>query len=1659
MDVEEEEEEEEEKEEEQPPAIASSIWNQSIALLQPLDLPTLVFDEDDDEAAEGRIVSEEEFESEQEEEEEEKKQPPTAQKEAAKELTDADIDFTPLPLSSDFKLPELTYGDSNGAADSLYYHELWWTEPADFESLVIQNPRRISDRTDVQFEAMVRLAEVAPRFVKKNDPGSLPAFIKRKVSQNEVEMVEIASAAHERVQRKVTRPARVGRIAFDLNSIKLLRLRAGGLDAGSARALFNYHKPQTSRKYDRSFLQSLDRQLSRLRGVIVKQPLTEETALEQLFLYADEMLLLSVVSELVIDPQFVPLSEVVDPSPTRSWKKHWNAILKLQDRPKAKQLLIDLDAVGRDSVWWPIQNKLEASAGAMDQELWEEIVLTAAITASMPWSGSYWSKEQSELLLSYLNMILSILQSYSDVIEGIEAGVEADIERGLLDERDREAEVQRRVNTRVRPFVIALRIQPYTVPDSELLTEIVLNGFYGVERGADGLISQITQQVDGESEAMRLLPRYQPEQGISAQVVEEAAAAGVTSFDVNNYSAGSYNYVNKVMISQTQADVLGSSGLDQKVLSFRGQLIEALQHYRQVTMRAAFLSEQSLPPLTGHDINFILCRVASYISSARNVDIAGVLRAAVKALPKLKSESRRSKRVSEFLFYYALAVKLFLFEDGYLEQPRREIKQQQQQLATRKAASKFLDIAAVAEDEDEDEDDDEKLISLKERQAVMEKRILRVASSLYAPNNVLSRWDASTEPTKTSIISQGSLLRLNQYMVGVNEIWSSTSSLLSKYREAWLAVGDNEELLDRGSWRVGDVTLKDEAIVNAIPFVRDTRKIMDVSLQGLQDSFYSAVSVRELMERGRQAIAAAPAELSQPYPLIVAASQSVNAKLRGFQVAQQFLVSGYIIPSTVDSLATGFTVIQLLRVLKQNAPVSMSTDAMILLITRLLTSSFLPEQILLDRQQSSIACRLMYSCMTGQADDFRDMLYYASIQDIRVAGMLTLQIDYWLPSDDAKAVVEDIKTDIVSSLIRKLLGDDSAAIDRYNSSIEQLNESLRRKRYDPLPLLQAPNNYDVLDYMTEADYSTLSISESLLEQITASPPAVIYTPWLSIQQAVRMYVQFIGEQEDGIMQSICAFIDEAAGDALATSYIRSECGREVVIDVRKDDMLSKQTFMLLQQHSLLYDGEDYDTRLEAVLAYFAMKADVLLLLDKLDSRRLLSTNQQLLWERLKTAAGDAIIDSPNRDRGVILEQITADLSMRDQRSLISILETLTGSNLRDLQIQSDGKLHQSRAASKQPYTGYIFMHEKTGADGVISTVFTPVYPKYRRLLKRLLQDIKDSLKEPQQHWLDVWEAQYRPRVIIRMAKSDEEWKPVAEHVSPALSMRHNIGEDAFLDAKQMLSEPPLRPRKISTEFSGFAVESPQLRLRSVLLLLSHIMEVPVDKAPLTLLVFVIPDARTSSVYDIVSFVDHLQIIEGIGLLDHLLNDVSVESYVKQHSPEQTAQEAAAYADTITALLRDAKTDIDQGRMNSSNVKTAALLFDVDTKDPNLLTQDFIEDIDNGLSAVNELQGFLVALRYPFTHDGQTVINTSILDELFTSVTEPLTFTKQLGIYRGAFLRKKAAMTIPGPMKVLRPEPEREKEEERERKRRRVAVEEEEESENEALKELLRLAAS
>lgn len=1647
---------EEEEEREMKLEAVESIWNESIesSLLQKAQPQQLEFEEEEVEEVPFASIEEEEEQKEEEEEEEEEEKKVTERKgrPQVKKLTDADIKFTTLAMPDDFQFQSLSYVDTNGAADSFFYHNLWWTQAASLESLIIQNPRRLESRGDTQFEAMIRVATLAPKFIMRNDPRNLQLGMKRRVDQNMQDMVEIAHDAHERVRRRIQeRP-------FTTDGVRLLKMGTT-LDRKTLTKLRDYNRPQLVHSSDRSFLLSLDKRLSRLPHD-VQRAFTKDEAIERLFRFIDEMSLLTYVDEFVLDPSFIPASEHPDLTFRSRWRRHWRRLLRLQDRDKEEQQLIDLDALSQDSAWSAVTSELRQASGNIDGELWESIVFTAATTGSIPWSGAGWIQKDSELLLSYMEMILSILQLYNDVIESIIRDVQNDIEVGLLAEEKEEREIQKRVSARVRPFVIALRLQDYAVSQDELLSEVVLNAYYGVERDAAGTVSQITQEaVDSGTESLRLLPRFQ----FSAEFIDRATTAGESSFDVRNYSAGSYNYIDKVMISKAQAEILGSSGLDKKVLDFRNQLVAALKRYRQVTKRPAFMEDEELPSLTGHDINFILCAVATYIHSARVADIEAALRAAVTALSRSEAESRRSKRVSEFLLYYALAVKLFLFEDGYMEVPRKQpAKALSRQQTIRKELSKFIEMEAEEEETEEGEEQQEEtdFISLEERRALMEKRLLRVASELYTPNNQLSRLDASEQPLKDLTITAARIMKIKFYNRGLSVIDQLREQELLKYKDVWLTIEDNAQRMASGTWVVtaeiedgsqAEFELQGTQIVQSIPAVRDIQTVAELTQRSLRNSFYSAVSVRELLERGRKALPDAPNQLSTAYPLIVTDSpDSVDIKERTMQVVQQFLVSGYLIPSNVDSLAAALTIVQLMRLLRDNASEDMAASEMIFIVTRLLQPAFTPTLSLQQTEQRQIACRLMLACTSGNADVFRDLLYYASIQDIRVAGLLALQIDYWLAAEDAKPLTDDIRTDIVHQLVIELLERKTENIESYNAAVDTLNETIRDRGSSDtqLPLLRAVNAAGAFDIIKEADYGSITLDDAnILSQLRSDSASIFYTPWLSIQQSLRLYSQYIDSRDAG---KLCEFIDTAAGRALSMNYIRTDCGREVVIDVRKDDILNRQTFRLLEKHSLLYDGEDYDSRLEAVIAYFAMTADTLFFLDKFRKSEFdgLSMNQKKLWTKVADAAADDLTSNPTKDKGAVLEDAISDLNKVEQRSFTSILEAMTQSSMRDLKIDVDGKLHQSRPGKSRPYTGYVFIHDKTDADGAVFRVYTPVYPKYRRMLKRLLSEVKKT----DSHWLDNWSAQYRPRVFVQMKKKEQVWKPFARNVESALTLKDLIGDTLFQDMKELFKEPPIRPAKKVTEFYGFGRGSnnPAVReLREIMLLIAHLMQIPQQFASLAMLLFVVPDARTATAYDPIQFMEAVTVMQEVAVVANVAPS-GVTSYIEATTSEAAAQDVLVYVEEVRRLFKDAQLQLEAGNV-TRDVRTVALMFGVRATDETLL-----QDIENGLEGLDELEAFITALRYPFTNPGRFSIN-----QMIEEISSGEQAVEVIGddVFSAAFLAKKSSMVIPGPMRAKQRAAPR-TEQKQQPKRRKIIVEEEEEEQpvSPAIQELLQSLA-
>jgi len=1538
---------------------AEEVWESTTTMkeLAPESLPKLSLDSELDEEAD-----EAEEESAEIEEKERLKE---------KEVREADVQPVFGGDTLSFQFQELSYEDSNGRADSFLWHDRWWQSSAQLEELVIHNPQRIPNRGDTQYETMVRVAMSAPAGLRKNNPGRMKKETGRKVEQNKVEMIQIAHAAGQRVRSKLAEAVRFGKPKFDRNSIKLIRAGAAIHKRARLEEIQSYHEPQLTRAQTRSFVQSLDKLLTPLQQPV--PAFTQDTALERLLQYAQDMSELSYLSLYVISPK-IPDKRV--------WE---DLLLREGNREQEAELFVDLDST-QDKAWQRVVSQLRSDSVPREQ-VWETVVLTSALTGSIPWTGQGWELRDSELLLTTLELLSTVLRKYDDVAGSISLRLEDDIDAGELDRKKRDKELERRLAARIRPFVISVRKDPYGFKE-DLATEVMLNAFYGVERDEQGAVSQMTVEADdGTVDWQRLLPLF----NVPADVVTDAAMTGRLVFDIDSYTAGSYSYPDRIIVSKQIADALDSAGLDRKVSEFRSALIEALQNYRQATMRVGFLQDLELPHLTGLDPNTLLCEVASYINRASDPKLSILLREAVRAMPRLTSaQSRRSKAMSQYLLYYALAMKLSLFEDGYLRPIKAEAGQRKRR--DRRTISEFIDVEA-------EEDDGEKGAA-----TTTESRLLRVAAALYNPNNVLSEFDRQDN----DVIDAGWFLKWALYSYGVRTIKEDTQDQIAEYQEVWLNFPVNRDQIASGKWPLQfidadgesrDVTLSASRAIDSIPYVRDLHKSAELTISSLRDSFYSAVSVREIMQKGRAILPAAPKAVSKSFPLVLPRDRDTNVKQRALQVALLFLTSGYLLPSNFDSLAAGLTMIQLARVLDSNS--SSALD-----IPSIFSTLLQPDSIKLPKRSDLIPCALLGSAMFGRRKRFIQLLHAASIQDIRLAAVLALQIDYWRPPFQSKNVVDDIKTSIVHGLVRHLLDNDEAAIQRYNAALEATNKVIRSKGHTP-EILSGLNAEGYMDYLIEADYDSLTL-DNLLEQIgDKQEPVVIYTPWMSIQKALRLYLNSV---QPATLSSLCFFVNDSAGELLRQHYVRTDCGAAVIIDVQQDDIIRPETFRMMQAHSLVYHGEDYDSRVEAVIAYFNITTETLSMLNKLNEplKSKLGSSQKKLWDRLATSS-DSI--------GDILESLTKT----QRKQLASSVEIMTDSSLQELSMESDDRMYQSRVVRGRSYTGYIFRHDKTAEDGSVSTVYTPVYPGYERQVKRLLNAVSTA-QQKGQHWLDVWKYQYRASVFSRMRLQEGVWVPTGRSKEFSLNMEQLVNRGKHLDEfdiiiKGGLQQPPIQPAADSdAQFTGFVPGDERSGKQApIFLLFSHILRIP---AGLGALPFLVPDSVTGRTLDIGMAVEGIDFLVDINLVDRIAPQ-GMPAYLASHSPEQALGDVTGSVNNLIQLFTDAMADIQAGSLSTDSVQNASVLFDT-TPDKNLEN-----DLEIGLKDVARAQELVEALRYATEHPGE------ILSQVGTHIAskiEPVPGTEQT--YSAPFLqsikipikrRKRTVSTdVTTPMEIVLP---------------------------------------
>lgn len=1550
--------EEEEESEEVALAKAEEIWEKTDTAkrLEVAPIPILPGEEEE------IIELGDEEEEDEEEEEEEKREKRRKKEEKVTKYTETQLQPVFGGATLDFQFEPLTYEETNGKADSYKWHDLWWQKSAALEPFVIHNPERIPDRGDAQFETMIRVAEAAPAGLRKDKPGRMKKATGRKIRQSREVMEEISSSSARRVRSKLSEPARFGDPKFDKNSIRLIRVRMGKKKKVDIQM---YHEPQLTHAHDRSFVLSLDKQLTPLKDPVPE--FNKDTALNRLFEYARDMSELRYVKSFVLSPSI----------PDRS---SWEDLLIKENTDEEDELLINIHSVPESLSWKRVFSELRA-ADTMTPELWENVVLTSVLTGRIPWiepdqSSRNWTIENTEKLLDTLELLSTVLRKYDNVVNNISLQLDDDVSAGIIDRKKKDKELERRLNARIRPFVIAVRTDPYDV-SNDIVTEVMLNAFYGVERDENDVVSQITQEgADNTTESMRLLPFYT----VSTEDIETATVDGRFAFDEEKYVSGSYNYANRVMVSNQQAASLGSIGLEKKVSQFRTELIQALHNYRQMNMRHEFLKDEDMPHLVGLDVNSLLCSVASYIHNARDPKISEVLREAVRLMPQLTStQSRRSRSISQYLLYYALAKKLSLFEDGYLKEPVPP-KRKEKRKVDEKMKS-FLDIEAEEEEEEEEEED----VTLDR-----EKRLLRVAATLYNPNNVLSTFDRREE----EIIDAGWFLKWAEYESGVKSIKDDTRDEVDEYREIWLKFSDNSQQFATGKWplqfqdtdgEIKTVVLTSEQAFDSIPFIRDMDRSVELTVSSLHDSFYSAISVRELMKKGREVLPDVPKDISKSFPLVLERDPDTDVKQRAFQVAQVFVHSGYLLPSNFDSLAAALTIIQLIRLLSSNA-----TDIdTVSVINRISRPDFSPSKVLKPEIQNRISCAMLAALMSGNEVRFMDMLHYASVQDIRVAAALGLQIDYWRSPSDSKNAIDDIRTNIANGLMVHLLENDDTLIDRYNETITSTNKVIREKSDRPEILTIRKkagiedSNIEFIDFMVESEYEDLTL-DALIPQIKDENPVVVYTPWLSIQKALRLYLSSLEKTTIG---HLCSFVNDHAGSLLDSYYIRTDCGEPVVIDVRRDDIVNRETFRLMKKHSLVYHGEDYDTHVEAVISYFNITTKSIKLLDKLneDMKPKLGSAQKKTWEKVKESSQS-------------IDSILETLNKIERKQFAAAIEIMTNSNLVELVIESDGKLHQSRTLRARAYVGYIFKHDKTAEDGTVSTVYTPVYPGYERQLSRLL-DIVSEAKKQKKHWLDLWKDQYRTILFTRMRFRDDTWKPFGESKEFSLNMEQLLFKpqssiNEFDVVKSSFEQPPVKPGKVKpgkhrTRFSGFVAgnDEKSQKQRDLFLLFSHIMGLP---SGLGMLPFFVPDAINGRTLHLAMLVEGIDFLLDIHMTRSIAQE-GVSEYINTHTPEATLDDIIAYVDRHLELFERALNDVKARRLSTSAVQQAALLFE----EP--VNEKLAKHLEIGIQDVSKSKELVEAIRYSVSHPGEVI--SSIVNKIAPNLK-----SKHENRYRASFLR-------------------------------------------------------
>ena len=239
-------------------------------------------------------------------------------------------------------------------------------------------------------------------------------------------------------------------------------------------------------------------------------------------------------------------------------------------------------------------------------------------------------------------------------------------------------------------------------------------------------VDSITRQVYSTHFAVRLLPSY----AVPASIVRAATAAGRTSFNAADYLPGSYNYPDRIRVTRQLLKQVGTLDLEQRVSKFRRRLLLVLRMYRQLHSVPLYTQEPAAVPIFQGDTDTVLSTLASYIRRRAPVYLRPALDAALLALPRqdLSQSQRHSKAARHYLLYYALAVKLHLFHNGYLkplhrlhrfQQTPSMLRKKRQQARKKKqlekarlkqqaaTASYFIDDQAQEDAGDEHSSDDE----------------------------------------------------------------------------------------------------------------------------------------------------------------------------------------------------------------------------------------------------------------------------------------------------------------------------------------------------------------------------------------------------------------------------------------------------------------------------------------------------------------------------------------------------------------------------------------------------------------------------------------------------------------------------------------------------------------------------------------------------------------------------------------------------------------------------------------------------------------------------------------------------------------------------------------------------------------------------------------